>query len=96
MSHVRQRGNRFGYVPVGWLLEIEKHRQVVPFAEFISDCIEHGLTLCRKAAKNEDYLGSDCVDDAADFLILQEQVDELGGDFNIIRRDDRIVIGCDN
>ena len=81
---MRQRGNSFSDVPIRWLLEIEQDRQVIPFPKFVSDGVEDGFAFWREAAKDEDHLGSDGVDDVADFLVIQEQVDELC-DFEIVR-----------
>ena len=73
-GHVRQRRNRFGDVPVGRLLEIEKDRQVIPLAEFVTDRIENGLALGSDPAKDQDDLGRDGVNETSNVFFMEEQV----------------------
>ena len=52
----------------------------------------HRFALRREAAEDQHYFRGDCVDDAADLLIVEEQVNELreldviDGDLGLIRR----------
>src|ERR1039458_7769517 len=92
---MRQRRDRLGDVPVRWLLEIEQHWKVVPLPKLVPDGVEYGLAVWREAAKDEDDLGRYGVDDVADLLVVQQQVDELG-DFEAIHGNGRFICRCND
>jgi hypothetical protein len=75
--HVRQRRDSLRDVTAGWLLEIEEHRQVVPLAEFLTDGVENDSSFRGEATKDQDDLGCDRINDVADLLVVQEEVDKL-------------------
>ena len=76
-------------------VEVEHYRQVVALPQFVPEGIEHLLSLWREAAEDQHYFGSDGMDDVADFLIVQQQVNELR-DLNIVDRDLRFALPCNN
>ena len=53
-----------------------------------------GITLIREATEDQHRLGSDGVDDAADFLVMKHEVDELR-DLDVIDSDCGLVRTCD-
>ncbi len=59
------------------------------FTEFISQGIQDGFPFRGEAAQDEYDLGGDRVDDVADFLIVEQQVNKLCN-LDIIYRNDRL------
>src|SRR5208283_5686741 len=89
------RGDRVGKVFAGRLLEIEQDRQIIALAELVSNRVENHFSLRREAAENEHHFGSDGVNDTADFLVIQKQVDELRH-FQIVNLDRGFVVTRDH
>ena len=71
-------------------VEVEQDRDVVTLAEFLTYRVKHRLTVIRESAEDQHHLGCDCVDDAADFLVVEEEVDELG-DFEIVHGESQVL-----
>ena len=57
--------------------------------------IEHCLMLSREANEDQHPLGSNGVDDVADLLVVEHEVDELG-DLNVIDGDLGLARMCDD
>jgi hypothetical protein len=83
------------------LVEVEHHRDEVPFPEFIAQPLEDSEPAAGKAAKQQDTLLADGVDDVADLFVVEQQVDELGhlevADSDlwlVFPSDDQVLLGC--
>jgi hypothetical protein len=92
--HVRQSRDRARKVFAGWLLEIKQGRQVVALAKFVSNRVQNGFSFRREAAQNDNYFGSNGVDNTTNFFVIQKQVDELGH-FEIVNLDWGLIPGGD-
>ena len=73
-GHVGQCGDRPRQVLAGGLVEIKQDRRVIALAKLVSNRVENNFSLRRETAQNQNYFGSDRVDDAADFFVIQKQV----------------------
>ena len=71
-------------------------------AQSVTNGFKHLLALLGEAAKDEDHLASESVDDLAYLLIVEHQVEELG-DLQVVHcdrgfpgqsRDTQIGLGC--
>jgi hypothetical protein len=64
-------------------------------AQFLPNGIEHGFAFWGKTAQDQHRFGGNGVDDLANLLVVEQQVDKLGH-FDIVHRDHRLIKGGDN
>src|SRR5215213_7278173 len=76
-------------------IEIKQDRQVIVFAQLIPESVKDPLSLFCEATEDQDRLLSDGVDDVADLLIVQQQIDELRN-FDFVNGDLGLAIWCDD
>ena len=82
-SHPGYQRHRLGDVPRGWSSEVEQDREVVTLAQLLAYRVEDCLTLIGKATEDQDRLGGDGIDDVANLLVVEQEIDELR-DLNVI------------
>jgi len=74
--------NSLSYISRFRRFKVKQDRQIIALAKFFSDGFENRLVLS-EPTEYEYRFSRDSVNDTADFLVVKEQVDELGY-FNII------------
>jgi hypothetical protein len=93
-----EQPNRFREVLRFRFIEGEHHRHPIPITQLLSEPFKNGDPAAREAPQYENPLLPDCVDDVADRLVREEQVDELGdlqvvdGDLGFAVRDDQVLL----
>lgn len=85
-----QRTDGLSKVATRWLLEIKHNREIIPSAQFVSKSVKDPFTPRRKAAEDENQFSANRVNDVANLLVVEKQVDELG-DLDVVDGDDRLT-----
>ena len=83
--------DRLGEVLRLWLVEVEDHRQEAALAEFLAQPLQDGDPAFGEPPKQQHALLPDGVDDVADFLVVEQEVDELR-DLDVVDGDLGLVL----
>src|SRR4029079_16698037 len=75
--HMRKQRYCLRCVAARRLREVKDDRGVVAGTECLAQCVEDTLPLFSKAPEDEHNLRRQRVDDVADLLVVQEQIEEL-------------------
>src|SRR3954453_24139033 len=82
-SHVGEGLDRPGQIFAVRLIEVEQDGQEVTLAQLLAQSVKDRFALWREAAQDQHGLGSNGVNDTANSLIIEEDINELG-DLDVI------------
>jgi hypothetical protein len=99
MAEVTQQPHRLAEVLGLGLVEVKDHRHEAEVAEFLSQPLQDHHPALSEATQQEHALLSDGVDDVANLLVVEQEIDELrdldviDGDLGLERRcDDQVLL----
>jgi hypothetical protein len=95
VGQVRQQPHRLGEVLGLGFVEVEDHRYEAKVAEFLSQPLQDHHPAFSEAAQQKHAFLSDGVDDVANLLVAEKQINELR-DLNVVDRDRGLVETCDD
>src|SRR5712692_4110500 len=85
----------FRIISLVWPVKVKEHWQILHLSQLCCDGLQHLQSSIAKAPKQKDASFCNCVEDIAKFLMVEQQIYELGN-LEIINGDDWFIEGCDN